>query len=84
MGTGGGKLTVVGLNGSLAASGDNGVTWSNEAQSLAAAFTGVAGNAGTRVAVGRDGSFNGVILVDTGSGWVKATGVSEFVPQDVA
>jgi hypothetical protein len=80
---GGGKLTVVGLNGSVASSSNEGLSWSNETQSFVASFTGVAGNTGTRVAVGRDGSFNGVIMVDSGSGWVKASGVSEFVPQDV-
>ena len=79
----GGKPAVVGLNGSVASSSNEGLSWSNETQSLVTSFTGVGGNTGTRVAVGRDGSFNGVIVVDSGSAWVKASGVSEFVPQDV-
>ncbi len=80
---GGGKLTVVGANGRVASSSDAGLTWSTEATSGVAAFTGVAGNTGTRVAVGRDAGFNGVILVDTGSGWQATSGVADFYPADV-
>ncbi len=87
---GGGKLTVVGANGKVASSSDAGLTWASEtATGAAVAFTGVAGNTSTRVAVGRDASHNGVILVDSGSGWQAASGasgasgVSDFYPKDV-
>lgn len=81
---GGGKLTVVGANGKVASSSDAGLTWASEtATGAAVAFTGVAGNTSTRVVVGRDASHNGVILVDSGSGWQAASGVSNFYPKDV-
>lgn len=83
VGVGGSKLTVVGLNGSLASSTDGGVTWTNEQQPGVAAFSGVAGNDSTRVAVGRNSGYEGMILVDTGGGWTSVSGITRFVPRDV-
>lgn len=80
---GGGTLTVVGLNGIILSSGNAGVSWTEETQSAAAAFHGVASNGTTRVAVGHDNGYNGVILVNTGSTWSSAAGVTGFYPRDV-
>lgn len=81
--SGAGKLTVVGLNGSVASSADGGLTWTNESQSAVAGFNGVAASDTTRVAVGRDSGYLGVVLVDSGAGWVKAAGTEGLYPQDV-
>lgn len=83
VGVGGGKITVVGNSGSIASSTDNGVTWSKETTPGYTSFLGIAGNDTVRVAVGRNGSYEGVILVDSGSGWTTASGVTGFVPRDV-
>ena len=79
---GAGKLTAVGANGAIVSSSDNGVTWVNESGSFGDSFYAVAANASTRVAVStRSGT--GTILVNSGSGWVVASGVSNFGPLDV-
>jgi hypothetical protein len=82
---GGGKLTVAGA-GTLASSSDGGLSWTVDARPIGIAVEevfGLAGNTGTRVAVARDGARNGVILVDTGSGWRAASGVVDFYPAAV-
>lgn len=85
VGVGGGKITAVGMNGTVVSSSDGGLSWAEEnAGGHVAAFTGVAGNDSVRVAVGRDGAYDGVILYDTGSGWARVTGLSGFVARDVA
>ncbi|CAD5371774.1 IPT/TIG domain-containing protein [Rubrivivax sp. A210] len=85
---GGGKITVAGA-GAVASSSD-GVTWSVDAlpartpaDTFLREVRGLAGNSGTRVAVAVDTASNGVILVDTGSGWSYANGVSGFSPAAV-
>jgi hypothetical protein len=79
---GAGKLTAVGANGAIVSSRDNGATWANESGSNGVSFYGVAANGSTRVAVAKNGS-NGAILVNAGSGWVSASGVTDFAPMDV-
>jgi hypothetical protein len=79
---GAGKLTAVGANGAIVSSSDNGVTWVVEPGSNGDSFYAVAANTSTRVAVSTR-SGNGTILVNTGSGWVVASGVSNFGPLDV-
>jgi photosystem II stability/assembly factor-like uncharacterized protein len=81
--TGGGKITAVGLNGSVIASSDGGLTWVSENPGASVAFSSVTGTDSTRVAVGRDSSNEGVILVDRGSGWTRVSGLSSFVPRQV-
>jgi len=83
VGSGGGKITVAGNGGTLAYSTDGGVTWTAEVQSHVAEFYALTGNSTTRVAAGRDSGSVGVILVDTGSGWVKVNGLTGLVPKDV-
>lgn len=83
VGQGAGKTMVGTNNGMLAYSTDGGATWTLETQSVVSEFKGFAGNATTRVAVGRDSGYYGVILVDTGSGWTTVTGLSNFVPRSV-
>ena len=79
---GAGKLTAVGANGAIVSSSDNGVTWVSESGAFGDSFYAVAANASTRVAVStRSGT--GTILVNSGSGWVVASGVSNFGPLDV-
>ncbi len=80
---GAGKLTAVGANGAIVSSSDNGVTWVVEPGSNGDSFYAVAANSSTRVAVSTR-SGNGTILVNSGSGWVVASGVSNFGPLDVA
>lgn len=82
--TGGGRITAVGLNGTVVSSTDNGATWALENQTQVASFHGLAGNDTVRVAVGRDGSYEGRILFNNGSGWQTATGLSGFYPRAVA
>jgi hypothetical protein len=86
---GGGKVTVGGA-GTLASSSDSGVSWSVDSQpgrtpagTFISEIRGLAGNASTRVAVAIDTVRDGLILVDTGSGWVHASGVSGFSPAAV-
>lgn len=81
---GGNKITVVGRNGSMASSTDQGLSWTNETTSGVASFTGVAGNDSVRVAVGYNSGSNGVILFNTGSSWQAVSGVSNFFPRSVA
>jgi hypothetical protein len=72
--------------GTLASSSDGGLSWTVDARPIGIAVEevfGLAGNTGTRVAVARDGARNGVILVDTGSGWRAASGVVDFYPAAV-
>lgn len=75
VGLGGGKLTTIGGN-VVFSSADNGVTWTTEGSmfSLAQAemLNGVAGNANSRIIVGRDSSFKGLILRHDGSAWTVA------------
>jgi len=81
---GGNRLTVVGLNGSLATSSDGGLTWANETGGAGTSFSGVADNGSVRVAVGRDGSYAGRVLVNSGAGWQAATsGLGNFYPSRV-
>ena len=71
----GSRLTAVGMNGALIASSDGGATWSAESLPVmanVAALSGIADNGTTRVAVGRDSGYYGVILENTGSGWTQA------------
>ncbi|MFO1297002.1 MAG: IPT/TIG domain-containing protein [Rubrivivax sp.] len=78
---GGSRLTVVGLNGSLATSGDGGLTWVNETGGAGTSFSGVADSGSVRVAVGRDGSYAGRVLVNSGGGWqVVTAGLGNFYP----
>jgi hypothetical protein len=79
---GAGKLTAVGANGAIVSSSDNGVTWVVEPGSNGDSFYAVAANSSTRVAVSSR-SGNGTILVNSGNGWVVASGVSNFGPLDV-
>lgn len=86
---GAGKLTVAGA-GTLASSSDGGLTWSVDAQpartpagTFIREFRALAGNTSTRVAVASDTAFDGAIMVDTGSGWSYASGVSSFNPAAV-
>lgn len=78
-----GRITVVGANGVIATSTDGGANWQEETQSVASAFHGVTANGTTRVAVGRDSGYYGVIMYNSGSGWTMATGITDFYPQDV-
>jgi hypothetical protein len=87
--TGGGRLTVAGAA-TLASSSDDGVTWTVDTQptrtpagTFVREFRGLAGNTGTRVAVAIDTASNGVILLDTGTGWRFAGAVADFVPAAV-
>lgn len=81
------RLTAVGLNGVLISSTDGGATWSAESLPVVASIgslSGVADNGSTRVAVGRDSAYYGVILVNTGSGWAQAgSAMATFAPRDV-
>lgn len=81
------RLTAVGLNGQLISSTDAGVTWAQEslpAMASVASLSGVADNGSTRVAVGRDSSYYGLILVNTGSGWAQAgSAMATFAPREV-
>lgn len=78
-----GKLTIAGKNGKLAYSTDGGVNWTAETQTHIVEFYALAGNSTTRVAAGRDSGYSGVILVDTGTGWTKVSGLTGLVPKDV-
>lgn len=86
---GGGRITVVGLNGTLISSTDGGSAWTNEATgstSLSSTrFSGVATNGTVRVALGADsGQSSGRIFVNNGSGWTAAaTTVTDFCPRRV-
>lgn len=80
----GNRLTVVGLNGSLASSSDGGLTWVNETGGAGTSFSGVADSGSVRVAVGRDGSYAGRVLVNSGAGWLAVTsGLGNFYPNRV-
>lgn len=82
-----GRLTAVGISGTIITSTDNGISWSGESLPSGAAvasLNGVAGNSNTRVAVGYDSSSRGVILLNSGAGWTVAVGaLTTFVPRDV-
>lgn len=83
----GGRLTAVGLGGNIITSTDAGVTWTAESQPAgifqAQELNGVAAHGDTRVAVGRDSSFQGIILINTGGGWTVAAKALAKRPQDV-
>ena len=83
VGMGASKLMVGTQNGVLATSSDGGLNWTLESQSYISEFTGFAGSSSTRVAVGKDSGYNGVILYNSGSGWTLVSGISGFVPNDV-
>lgn len=80
----GNDLTVGGANGTLAHSTDGGLNWAAETPGGGlAALHGLAAHGGTRVVVGRNSGYEGVIRVNTGSGWAATSGVSGIVPNDV-
>ena len=83
---GGGKITVVGDT-ALASSTDSGLSWTVDAlpAGVFPSIAGLAGNDGTRVAVGRQSGVP-TIRVDTGTGWRLAAGTLDpaHVPADAA
>lgn len=83
VGAGLGAIMVGTQSGKLAASTDGGVTWTAETQGFISRFTGFASNSTTRVAVGQDSGYYGVILYDNGGGWTPVSGLTGFVPADV-
>lgn len=82
---GGGRLTAVGLSGTLITSTDGGASWSAESGGGGDRWRGVASGGGVRVAVGSDANQSqGRILVNPGSGWVAATtAIESFCPRRV-
>lgn len=86
---GGGRITAVGLSGTLISSTDGGSVWTDEAAGstslTSTRFRGVATNGTVRVALGSDsGQSSGRIFVNNGSGWTAAaTTVTDFCPRRV-
>lgn len=82
---GGGRLTAVGLSGTLITSTDGGASWTTESGGGGDRLRGVASGGGVRVAVGSDANQSqGRILVNPGSGWVAATtAIESFCPRRV-
>lgn len=86
---GGDRLTAVGANGTIITSTDGGSTWTSEAQqnnnaTYITEFFGLAANGATRVAVGRNSAYHGVIITNTGSGWTPVlSDMTDAYPRDV-
>lgn len=79
------RLTAVGLGATMITSTDHGATWSTESVPANAVtdLYGVTDNGSTRIAVGRNDASQGVVLINTGSGWSKVNSYSTFIPKDV-
>ncbi len=79
------RLTAVGLGATVITSTDHGATWSTESTPPGAVtdLYGVTDNGSTRIAVGRNDASQGVVLINTGSGWSKVNSYSSFIPRDV-
>lgn len=86
---GGGRITAVGLSGTVISSTDGGSVWTNESTGnsslLSTRFSGVATSGTVRVAVGSgDSQSSGRIFVNGGSGWTAATTpITSFCPRRV-
>lgn len=82
-------LTAVGANGTIITSADGGITWVSESQinnneTFLTQFSGLAANGTRRVAVGRNGPGNGMIISNAGAGWTAvASNMTDFMPRDV-
>ncbi|MFO1269228.1 MAG: hypothetical protein U1F67_22235 [Rubrivivax sp.] len=81
----GNRPTVVGLsNGSLAPYVQRRrPTWNNETGGAGTSFSGVADSGSVRVAVGRDGSYAGRVLVNSCSATAVTSGLGNFTPNRV-
>ena len=79
------RLTAVGLGATIITSTDQGATWTTESTPSGAVtdLYGVTDNGSTRIAVGRNDASQGVVLINTGSGWSKVNSYSSFIPKDV-